>query len=185
MTQIVEHITLEQAAKPLLDFYNRAGESAPELITINGKEMPEPYRELLVHDDDMTPTLEKFHGERIHLRLIGREQSENFYVREVVLEAGLANKPVEFGAIAIHLKHFPKHSQELILGESVPLGTILGSHNIKHQSHPQAYFKVQSDPLITEAFGLSKSTGLYGRCNVHKDLEGNRLAEIVEILPPA
>ena len=44
---------------------------------------------------------------------------------------------------------------------------------------------MQSDPLITEAFGLSKPTGLYGRCNVHKDLEDNHLAEIVEILPPA
>jgi chorismate-pyruvate lyase len=185
MTQIAERITLEQAAKPLLDFYNRAGEPAPELFTINCKEMPEPYRSLLVHDDDMTPTLEKFHGERIHLRLIGREKSENSYVREVVLEAGSTNKPVEFGAIAIHLEHFPKHSQELILGESTPLGTILGSHNIDHESHPQAYFKLQADPLITEAFGLSKSTGLYGRCNVHKDLEGNHLAEIVEILPPA
>ena len=185
MTQVAEHITLEQAAKPLLDFYNRAGEPAPELFTINCKEMPEPYRSLLVHDDDMTPTLEKFHGERIHLRLIGREKSKNSYVREVVLEAGSTNKPVEFGAIAIHLEHFPKHSQELILGESVPLGTILGSHNINHESHPQAYFKLQADSLITEAFGLSKSTGLYGRCNVHKDLEGNHLAEIVEILPPA
>ena len=185
MAQVAEHIPLEQAAKPLLDFYNRAGEPAPELFTINCKEMPEPYRSLLVHDDDMTPTLEKFHGERIHLRLIGREKSKNSYVREVVLEAGSTNKPVEFGAIAIHLEHFPKHSQELILGESVPLGTILGSHNINHESHPQAYFKLQADSLITEAFGLSKSTGLYGRCNVHKDLEGNHLAEIVEILPPA
>ena len=185
MTQILEHITLAQTARPLLDFYNRAGEPAPELIAIDGEEIPEPYQELLVHDDDMTPTLEKFHSERIHLRLIGKEQSKNSYVREVVLEAGSVNKPVEFGAIAIHLEHFPEHSQQLILGESVPLGTILGSHNIKHQSHPQAYFKVQSDPLITKAFGLPKPTGLYGRCNVHKDLEGNHLAEIVEILPPA
>jgi len=25
---------------------------------------------------------------------------------------------------------------------------------------------------------------LYGRCNIHRDLDGNHLAEIVEILPP-
>lgn len=185
MPEIIHTVSLEDSARPLLDFYKRAGESAPELIAINGDDMPEPYRRLLVHADDMTPTLEEYHGERIHLRLIGREQNEAAYNREVVLEAGLDNKPVEFGAIAIHLEHFSEQSQALILGESVPLGTILGNHGIEHQSHPQAYFKVQSDPLITEAFGLPKSTGLYGRCNVHKDSKGNNLAEIVEILPPA
>ena len=102
----------------------------------------------------------------------------------MILEAGEANNPVEFGAIAIHLEHFPETTHELILGESVPLGTILEDYNILHQSCPQAYFQVQSDPLITEAFGLNESTGLYGRCNIHRDPEGNHLAEIVEILPP-
>ena len=103
----------------------------------------------------------------------------------MVLEAGKNNKPVEFGAIAIHLEHFPEKARELVLGESVPLGTILNEHAISHESCPQAYFKVQSDPLITEAFGLSTSTELFGRCNIHRDLDGNHLAEIVEILPPA
>jgi len=185
MTEIIHTISLEEAARPLLDFYQREGESAPELIPIDGGDMPEPYRRLLVHADDMTPTLEEFHGSRIHLRLLGREQNETTYKREVVLESSPENKPVEFGAITIHLEHFTEQSQALILGESVPLGTILGDHAIQHQSCPQAYFQVQSDPLITQAFGLSKSTGLYGRCNIHRGINNDNLAEIVEILPPA
>ena len=184
MSDTLPNLTLHESARPLLEFYQRAGESAPELIPIDGEDMPEPYRRLLVHADDMTPTLEQFHGARIHLRLINREETEAAYTREVILEAGEENKPVEFGAIAIHLEHFPVAARELILGESVPLGTILNDHSILHESCPQAYFQVQSDPLITEAFGLSESTGLYGRCNIHRDLQGNHLAEIVEILPP-
>ena len=185
MPETASSLPIEDAARPLLEFYQRAGEAAPDLLPIGGSEMPEPYRRLLVHSDDMTPTLEEYHDDRIHLRLLGREESETTYKREVVLEAGKNNKPVEFGAIAIHLEHFPEKARELVLGESVPLGTILNEHAISHESCPQAYFKVQSDPLITDAFGLSTSTELFGRCNIHRDLDGNHLAEIVEILPPA
>ena len=60
----------------------------------------------------------------------------------MVLEADEDNKPVEFGAIAIHLEHFPEQARAL-LGEEVPLGTILNEHAIRHES-AQAYFKVQS-----------------------------------------
>ena len=184
MTTPAPSLSLQESARPLLDFYQRGGVEPPELLPIDGSAMPEPYRSLLVHDGDMTPTLEKYHKDRIHLRLLTRETTESAYNREVILEAGEANNPVEFGAIAIHLEHFPEATHELILGESVPLGTILEDYNILHQSCPQAYFQVQSDPLITEAFGLNESTGLYGRCNIHRDPEGNHLAEIVEILPP-
>ena len=184
MTTPTDSLSLQKSAQPLLEFYQRGGVAPPELLPINGAEMPEPYHSLLVHDGDMTPTLEKFHEDRIHLRLLTREMTETAYNREVILEAGESNRPVEFGAIAIHLEHFPESTRELILGESVPLGTILEDHSILHQSCPQAYFKVQSDPLITEAFGLTESTELYGRCNIHRDPEGNHLAEIVEILPP-
>ena len=177
-------LTLHEAARPLLDFYQRGGVAPPELIPIEGDAMPEPYRRLLVHADDMTPTLEQFHGDRIHLRPITHETRGNIYCREVILEAGEANKPVEFGAIAIFLDRYPEPARELILGDSVPLGTILNDYNILHESCPQAYFQVNSDPLITEALGLVNSKSLFGRCNIHRDLNGDNIAEIVEILPP-
>ena len=183
MPETAPSLSLEDAARPLLEFYQRAGKAAPDLMPIDGSEMPEPYRRLLVHADDMTPTLEEFHGDRIHLRLLGREESEACYKREVVLEAGEDNKPVEFGAIAIHLSIFRNRRARWCSARVCP-GTILNEHAIRHESCPQAYFKVQSDPLITEAFGLDASTELYGRCNIHRDLNGNHLAEIVEILPP-
>ena len=177
-------LSLHAAARPLLDFYQRGGVAPPELLPIDGTDMPEPYRKLLVHADDMTPTLEHFHGARIHLRMVNREVTEAAYTREVILEAGEQNVPVEFGAIAIHLEQFSEAARELILGESVPLGTILADHAIIHHSCPQAYFRVNSDPLITEALGLPASTELYGRCNIHRDPAGNHLAETVELLPP-
>ena len=92
MPETAPSLSLEDAARPLLEFYQRAGEAAPDLLPIGGIEMPEPYRPLLVPSDDMTPTLEEYHDDRIHLRLLGREESETTYKREVVLEAGKNNK---------------------------------------------------------------------------------------------
>jgi len=45
---------------PLDEFYARAGLPMPSLQELTGKEVPEPYRSLLVHENDMTPTLEQF-----------------------------------------------------------------------------------------------------------------------------
>ena len=79
------------------------------MIAIDGRDT-RAIPELLVHDDDMTRRL-KIHGERIHLRLIGKEQSENSMY-------GKCWKPdhkPRRKTIAIHLKHFPERSQQLIL----------------------------------------------------------------------
>ena len=40
---------------------------------IEGARVPEPYRGLLVHEKDMTPTLEAFHGGDIHLRILSSD----------------------------------------------------------------------------------------------------------------
>ena len=37
-------------AYPLDDFYARAGRPLPSIAAVNGAEVPEPYRTLLVHD---------------------------------------------------------------------------------------------------------------------------------------
>jgi hypothetical protein len=47
--------------------------------------VPAPYHSLLVHNNDMTPTLENFHDSRIHLEILQSEQRGNFYFRTVVL----------------------------------------------------------------------------------------------------
>src|SRR5436190_15632 len=99
---------------PLDDFYARAGLRLPKIERTSGEKMPEPYRALLVHGNDMTPTLEKHHAGEIHLRILGREERGDFYFREVVLQLDGTDKPVEFGAIKISLALFPPRARHLI-----------------------------------------------------------------------
>jgi chorismate-pyruvate lyase len=146
--------------------------------------MPEPYRSLLVHHTDMTPTLEKHHGAKIHLRLIGKRLEGDRLDRGVSLLLDGSEKPVEFGAIMIFLENFPADAREEILGCDVPLGTILGKYEIPRVSCPQYFLRVQSDEVMTDALALTEDGWLYGRRNLLATPDGKILAEILEILPP-
>ena len=172
-------------AYPLDDFYAQAGRALPPIEAVEGDAVPEPYKSLLVHQDDMTPTLEKFHGERIHLAVLSRQQRDDFYFREVVLLLDKTDKPVEFGAIKIHLALFPSAARKEILEERRPLGSLLADYIITHTSRPKAFLRIRSDDFINTALRLQGSQWLYGRRNTLWDPQQRPLAEIVEILPPA
>ena len=57
------------AFHPLDTFYREDGRALPEGTKIEGADIPQPHRDLLVHDRDMTLTLRAFYGEPIHVRI--------------------------------------------------------------------------------------------------------------------
>jgi hypothetical protein len=172
------------AAHPLDEFYARALHPLPPLTQIDGAAVPEPYKSLLVHRDDMTPTLEQFHQQSIHLRVVDRERRGNEYFRTVVLLLYNTGLPVEFGAIKINLHLFAEAVQSDILAEKLPLGHLLAEHQVNHRSRPDAFLRVASDALINKALHLSGAQVLFGRHNLLLDPQDRPLAEITEILPP-
>ena len=170
---------------PLSEFYNHAKLPLPAIEQISGDAVPEPFKSLLVHNNDMTPTLETFHRSDIHLEIVSRERRGDFYFREVVLHLTTNDQPVEFGAIKIYIGRFPEEAQDLILQEEIPLGGILKRCAVQHHTEAKNFLRVQSDALIGEKFSLIKPITLYGRKAVISDPQQRPLCEIVEILPPA
>ena len=170
---------------PLDEFYAQMGLTLPPLQQVDGEAVPQPFKRLLVHNDDMTPTLEKFHHCDIHLRLLGRRRKGNEYFREVVLLLDDSERSVEFGAIKIYLSLFTRPARRQILEERRPLGHILQECGVKHSSRPRAFLRLASDRFINEALRLTGANVLYGRRNTLLDPQERPLAEIVEILPPA
>lgn len=168
---------------PLSNFYTRAKLPLPPIEIVSGDTIPEPYRKLLVHNNDMTPTLEGFHNSRIHLEILSRDQRGDFYYREVALRLDHDEKPVEFGAIKVFLGMFPEEAQDMILLEQKPMGTILKDCGIRHKTEARHFLRVQPDDLITKALEMETPTTLYGRKAIISDLNGKPLSEIVEILP--
>lgn len=169
---------------PLDAFYSGTGAAVPKLTMIEGQQMPQPYRSLLVHDDDMTPTLEKHHQCRLTLKVLAKCEMDDSLFREVLLVDEETGKPAVFGAIRIHLDHFDDEARQLILECRRPLGGILGQLEIPHRSKPTAFFSVKPDKTIQVEFAVDGSNILYGRHNELFDDQGRVLAQVVEVLPP-
>jgi len=169
---------------PLDEFYAARNLPLPAIGHIEADEIPEPYQSLLVHDSDMTSTLEKFHKSKIHIEVLARHTTDNEYFREVVVVLDHSLKPVEFGAIKIILDLFPVEAQKEILQERKPLGKILTEFKVNFLSRPRAYLRLATDKFMDEALNLRGVKSLYGRRNTLVDAWDRPLAEIVEILPP-
>jgi hypothetical protein len=174
----------QSVAYPLDEFYARSGVNLPPLDQVDGESVPEPYKTLLVHERDMTSTLETFHKTGIHLCVVSCQQRGDEYFREVVLVLDGSEKPVEFGAIKINLAFFSKAAQAAILEERFPLGHILKDFAIEYRSRPKAFLRMASDKTINKLLGLTGAHLLYGRRNSLVNPASESLAEIVEILPP-
>lgn len=175
----------ENLLDPLDQFYLASGVPIPEATKTEGDGIPEPYRNLLVHEEDMTSTLEAAYRQRIHLRLVNRKVEGDVMLRQVVLVLDSDEQPVEFGAIRIQLQHLPLEARQLVLEGRLPLGRVLQDFFIQHSSRPVAYFEVRADALIGEALQAPNLRRLYGRRNRLLMPSGEVLAEVVEILPPS
>jgi chorismate-pyruvate lyase len=165
-------------------FYKRLGLSLPSIVRLEAPQLPPPYRQLLAHNDDMTPTLEGFYHESLSLQVCSRECWMDAYLREVVLALVHRGTPVEYGAIHIHLNHFPERVREQFLAEKHPFGRILQTEAIAHLGWPQAFFCIASDGRMGRLLDFDKPQLLYGRRNVLLDGQRRLLAEVIEILAP-
>ncbi len=147
-------------------------------------EIPQPYQDLLVHRSDMTPRLESFHRQRIHLSVLRSCETGDRLYRQVTLVLVPSGTAVEFGVIRIELALFNPDSQRLIREGRQPLGSILNEQRIEHASDPRAFLRVTSNGVINSGLSLTGSQLLYGRQNRIRDSRQRALAEMVEILPP-
>ena len=176
---------VESLTHPLDEFYALVGLPLPPLQRVDGQSLPQPYRRLLVHRNDMTPTLEAFYGEGLRLEVLRRRRRQGEYLREVVLRLEDSGRPVEFGANRIRLDYFPPDARRAILEEREPLGHIMRDSAVKHTCQPNAFLRLASDRTINEALRLTGAHVLYGRHNCLFDPQGNLISEVVEILRPA
>lgn len=169
---------------PLTLFRQNGSHPLPSFDVIEGHEVPEPYRSLLVHNGDMTSRLAAFHGGSIVLEVLHREHTPEAYRREVVLHMEEVGTPVEYGAIEIRLNAFEEHVRHEIVEAHLPLGGLLNQHRVSYRSRPKAFIRLEDDPLMDRLFGVDGPTTFYGRCNVLLGPDDRELAHIVEVLRP-
>ena len=172
-------------AYPLSEFYERTQTPMPRLEVVAKGDIPEPYRSLLVHEGDMTQTLERFHNQRISLRVLDKRLTADCLFREIVLVGDADQRLTEFGAIRIYLDRFDAEPKRQILACHRPLGGILQACRIEFVSRPTAFFRVRGDAMMHRALGSACDDWLFGRHNQLLNARNQTLAEVVEILPDA
>lgn len=168
---------------PLAFFYARLGRELPALEFIEGGQMPEPAKHLLVHQSDMTPRLRQFHQTVPQLTVVAAEKTDSFVMREVILTDSGHLRPLEYGAIGIHLEGLPEHVRKQIRDGTAPLGGILEAEGIPHASAPTGYFRLFADERMAGLLDTVPGTILHGRTNILTHPDGSTLADIVEVLP--
>lgn len=169
---------------PLSDFYRDAARTLPAVEHLRAAQLPAPYRALLDHREDMTSTLTRFHKREIVLRALRLERQGDTLTRQVILLTQDSSRPVEFGAIVIHLNALPEAARADVLEGHKPLGGILQDHAVAYVSRPSAFFRIRADEMIASALEIALATPLYGRCNTLRTTRLRLIATVVEILPP-
>ena len=167
---------------PLDVVYRRAGIEMPGMKIVAPYEIPMPYRSLLVHEDDMTITLERHFGGRVILRALSTFTSGAWYFRRVLLVQEYTGRPVEMGAIRMKLDRFGARLKKQILENEVPLGRILRDGGFKYVSHAMAFLAITPNPEMMGVFWMREPRTLYGRrTEIVRD--GTKVGDIVEVLP--
>jgi chorismate-pyruvate lyase len=167
---------------PLDLVYERAGVPLPQFERIEPDDIPSPYRSLLVHERDMTLTLEAHFGGRVVLRPLSTYMRGAWYYRRVLLAQEYSGRPVEMGAIRIKIDAFAPKVRAEILRNAVPLGRILRDSGVDFRSKPTAFLAITPNPEMMGVFWMREPRTLYGR-QTRVLLGGTRIGEIVEVLP--
>ena len=148
-----------------------------------GDRVPQPARQLLVHDRDMTTTLATFHESPLRVEILQSLITDGLYIREVFLRTTASDTIVEYGVIGIALEQFTPEQQHAITSGAAPLGALLHRFQIPFVSAPIGFFAVCGEALAATPLRPPKSSTCHGRFNRLSRASGESLAWILEILP--
>lgn len=167
---------------PLDLAYTQAGVPQPKVREISPREIPFPYRTLLVHENDMTLTLERHFGGPVALRPLSTVASGAWYLRRVLLVQAYSGRPVEMGAIRLRLNAFKPRLRAQILRNEIPFGRLLRDAGVDFKSQPRVFLEIEPNPEMMGVFWMREPRTLYGR-QTEAFQGGVKIGDIVEILP--
>jgi chorismate-pyruvate lyase len=137
---------------------------------------------LLVHENEMTSTLEEHFGGTLTVRVLSSFSRGRSYFRRVLLSLASTGAPVALGAVRLRLDAFRPAVRARIVGGQAPLGRILRTARIAYGSRPAAFLEVTPSAEMMGVFWMTEPRVLYGR-RTQVTLNGARIGDIVEILP--
>jgi chorismate-pyruvate lyase len=154
-----------------------------EFDVVAADQVPQPYRDLLVHEHHMTVTVEAHHGSLVDVQVLERKREGDAYARKILLAKQTDGRIVQFGLVLIWLNYCGPEVRSEILAEKTPLGRILINHNVLRRIEPTDYLRVTPGPEMMQWFGLLSPEPAYGRLAMIY-CDGQPAIELLEIVAP-
>ncbi len=155
----------------------------PSYELLAAEAIPQPYRDLLVHEHHMTVTVEAFHGGPVEVRVLASRLDGEEYSRRILLIHQATSKIVQFGIVRIDLTMTPSAVREAILSQRIPLGRILIEHDVLRRIEPTAYLRITPGPAQLAWFGLEQPAPYYGRLAIIH-FHDQPAVELLEVVAP-
>ncbi|HET6881490.1 MAG TPA: hypothetical protein VFI31_15110 [Pirellulales bacterium] len=147
------------------------------------EDVPEPYRQLLAHNDHMTVAVEEYYGSPVDVRVLRRQASGTHYAREILLARQSDGGVVQYGIMRVNFAYLPPAVQEKIRGEKTPLGRILIEHDVLRRVQLFSLRRVELGMELSRHFQHPAGAVTYGRTAL---IECNQVPaiELLEIVAP-
>ena len=148
---------------------------------VDPKEMPSPYRNLLVHSNHLTAVLTRHYGMCMDLHIRDIRQEGELYSRKILLALTETPLVASHGIARIDLGRLTPRVRDAVIREHAPLGSILINHNVMRRIEPRWYLRFALRSAILEWFEAQTAGPLYGRVTtIYCDLEP--AIELLEIV---
>ena len=144
---------------------------------------PEPYRKLLAHHEHMTVAVEQHYGSPVDVEVLASDRDVDFYSRKILLHSQKGGRVVLFGVPRINLRLLDEDVRREILGQNIPLGRVLISHNVLREVQLASLYRVEPGPDLCRLFRLPAPRTTYGR-TAFIYLDGYLAIELLEIVAP-
>lgn len=152
-TELTRLTSLFPNEEPLIE----RAEHIPATLT------PEPYKQMLVHDQHMTVTMEAYYRSPVSVEVLARISEGDVYSRKILLHKTADGKVVQFGIVRFDLSYVtPAVRNEILKGET-PLGRILINHNVLRHIDLGAILRITPGPQLQRIFGCGPTKIIYGR----------------------
>jgi len=149
----------------------------------NSLDLPQPYRQLLSHNEHMTVTVEAFHSCRITVEVLQSWTDGNFYIREILLRRESDQEIILYGVVRLRLDSLATEPRNAILSESIPLGRVLIDHNVLRNVELVELWQISMGPRLALHFRCPEGTTTFGRtAMIYFDTQP--ALELIEIVRP-
>jgi len=124
---------------------------------------PEPYKSMLVHDQHMTVTMERYHGTSVDVQVLAERLLGDVYARKILLLKHGTSVPVQFGIVRFNLSYVTEPVRREILAKQTPLGRVLIEHNVLRHIDLGAILQFTAGPGLAAALQMPEGDRTYGR----------------------